>query len=107
MFLLLRKKGIIIINLDNITIIILCFSLYTQQHGFNQQWQRDLTETSCVKSAAPAFTSGFPESVTSVGNQPPEKFSTNRAAVLICLFEGTNDGGDGLSRDSYKKESAC
>ncbi|KAJ9566690.1 hypothetical protein OSB04_002656 [Centaurea solstitialis] len=36
---------------------------------------------------------GFPESVTSAGNQSPEKFSPKRAAVLICLFQGKNDDG--------------
>ncbi|KAI3740626.1 hypothetical protein L2E82_31096 [Cichorium intybus] len=86
MLLLLRKKGIIIINLDNITVIILCFSLYTQRHGFNQQRQRDLTETSCVSSAAPAFSSGFPKSMTSVGNQPSEKFSTDTPMMLVMVF---------------------
>ncbi|KAD3336860.1 hypothetical protein E3N88_32379 [Mikania micrantha] len=33
---------------------------------------------------------GFTESS---GNQPPEKFNPNRAAVLICLFQGNNDDG--------------
>lgn len=45
---------------------------------------------------------GFPESVTSVGN---EKFSPNRAAVLICLFEGKNDDGDGLRVILTKRSS--
>ncbi|KAI3697942.1 hypothetical protein L6452_31048 [Arctium lappa] len=53
---------------------------------------------------------GFPESVTSVGNQPPEKFSPKRAAVLICLFEGKNDDdddddGDGLRVILTKRSS--
>lgn len=35
---------------------------------------------------------GFAESVTSVAQQPPERFRPKRAAVLICLFEG--DSGE-------------
>lgn len=34
---------------------------------------------------------GFAESATSVAQQPSERFSPKRAAVLICLFEG-DDG---------------
>ncbi|KVH92049.1 NUDIX hydrolase domain-containing protein [Cynara cardunculus var. scolymus] len=48
---------------------------------------------------------GFPESVTSVADQPPEKFISNRAAVLICLFEGKNDDGDGLRVILTKRSS--
>lgn len=33
---------------------------------------------------------GFVESETPVGNQPPERFKPKKAAVLICLFEGTD-----------------
>lgn len=31
---------------------------------------------------------GFVESVTSMAQQPAERFTPKRAAVLVCLFEG-------------------
>ncbi|KAL4562339.1 hypothetical protein LXL04_034540 [Taraxacum kok-saghyz] len=49
---------------------------------------------------------GFAESASRISNQASERFRPKRAAVLICLFEGNNDGsGDGLRVILTKRSS--
>lgn len=50
---------------------------------------------------------GFAESATPVGNRPSDRFRPKRAAVLICLFEGNNDGsGEDLRVILTKRSSS-